>query len=116
MVKLHIRSGKVSLMGYDDFNKPIPFMVERVKIKMAEQDVDYFDYIDERSRPPLLNKSYLMPSNDLAFKTQRSLEKRLEKIIGADLSQQVYIKRQQFEDALKNAGVSLKGFKLMKAS
>ncbi|HDN9020735.1 hypothetical protein [Aeromonas salmonicida] len=52
VIKLHIRSGKVSLMGYDDFSKPIPYLVERVKIKMAEQEVDFFDYINEQTRPP----------------------------------------------------------------
>ncbi len=116
VVKLHIRSGKVSLIGYDDFNKPIPFMIERVKIKMGVQEVDFFDYIDEHSRPPLLNKSYFMSNNDPEFKSQLSLEKRLEKILGTDLSQQIYIKRQQFEDSLKDAGVLLKGFKIIKAS
>ncbi len=51
VIKLHIRSGKVSLMGYDDFSKPIPYLVERVKIKMAEQEVDFFDYINAQTRP-----------------------------------------------------------------
>lgn len=38
-------------MGYDDFSKPIPYLVERVKIKMAEQEVDFFDYINAQTRP-----------------------------------------------------------------
>ncbi|MEH6453079.1 MAG: hypothetical protein V7782_08575 [Psychromonas sp.] len=60
LVKVHITSGKVSLMGYDDFeNKAVPFLVERIKIKMADQDIDFFDYINENKRPPLLNKGLI---------------------------------------------------------
>jgi hypothetical protein len=40
--KIHIGSGKLSLMRFDDFDgKPLPRMRERVKIKLREQDVDY---------------------------------------------------------------------------
>ncbi len=43
LVKIHIGSGKLSLMRYDDFaGKALPCMVERVKIKLREQDIDYF--------------------------------------------------------------------------
>ncbi|WP_280283865.1 DNA phosphorothioation-associated putative methyltransferase [Pseudomonas sp. BN415] len=47
LIKIHIRSGKVSLMGYDNYSNPIPLLKERIKIKMAEQEVDFFDYIEE---------------------------------------------------------------------
>jgi DNA phosphorothioation-associated putative methyltransferase len=57
LIKIHITSGKVSLMGYDDFDKPVPMLRERIKIKMAEQKVDFFDYVDEWERPPLLDKA-----------------------------------------------------------
>jgi DNA phosphorothioation-associated putative methyltransferase len=56
LIKAHIRSGKVSLMGYDDWNKDAPCLTERIKIKMREQDVDFFDYTDKFVPPPLHNK------------------------------------------------------------
>ncbi len=56
LIKAHIRSGKVSLMGYDDWDKETPCMTERIKIKMREQDVDFFDYGQRFVSPPLLNK------------------------------------------------------------
>ncbi len=57
LIKIHITSGKVTLLGYDDFdNKDEPCLVERIKIRMAEQEVDFFDYIDEKNRPTLINK------------------------------------------------------------
>ncbi|WP_429141052.1 hypothetical protein [Aeromonas veronii] len=83
---------------------------------MADQDVDFFDYIDEPNRPPLLNKSYFMETDNTEFKAQRSLEKRLEKIIGIDLSNKIYISRQLYDHKLKEAGVMQNGFKIMKAS
>lgn len=55
LVKIHFTSGKVSLMRYDDWSKGEPLLVERLKIKLREQDIDFFDYA-ERTRPPLINK------------------------------------------------------------
>ncbi|WMS85623.1 DNA phosphorothioation-associated putative methyltransferase [Pleionea litopenaei] len=56
LVKAHMTSGKVSLMRYDDWNKDTPLLVERIKIKMREQDVDFFDYSGKFTPPPLENK------------------------------------------------------------
>lgn len=57
LIKAHILSGKVSLLIYDDFSKDVPLLTERIKIKLREQEVDYFDYIGEFQPVPLLNKS-----------------------------------------------------------
>ena len=57
LIKPHISSGKVSLMVYDDWNKDIPLLTERIKIKMREQDIDFFDYVGEYEPQPLLNKA-----------------------------------------------------------
>ncbi|TMN93896.1 hypothetical protein CWB61_18905, partial [Pseudoalteromonas sp. S407] len=55
--KIHIKSGKVTLLGFEGFDTtPLPQLKERVKIKMAEQDVDFFDYIIEEKRTLLLDK------------------------------------------------------------
>ncbi|MGL4757046.1 MAG: DNA phosphorothioation-associated putative methyltransferase, partial [Aeromonadaceae bacterium] len=112
VVKIHIQSGKVSLMGYNDFEQPIPYLRERVKIKMAEQDVDFFDYVDEQRRPPLLNKSYLLPAEHPDFAKQRSLEQRLGALLGVDLSQDLNLSRIEFEAGLKQAEVRIGGFRL----
>ncbi|RDV23919.1 DNA phosphorothioation-associated putative methyltransferase [Alteromonas aestuariivivens] len=49
LIKIHITSGKLTLLGYEDFeHEDNPRLKERVKIKMAEQDVDFFDYVDEQ--------------------------------------------------------------------
>ena len=55
LVKIHFTSGKVSLMRYDDWSKNVPLLCERLKIKLREQDIDFFDY-SERVRPALASK------------------------------------------------------------
>jgi DNA phosphorothioation-associated putative methyltransferase len=49
LVKAHFTSGKVSLLGYKDWESDTPYLIERIKIKMREQDVDFFDYIGRYS-------------------------------------------------------------------
>ena len=56
LVKAHMTSGKVSLMGYKDWESDTPLLVERIKIKMREQDVDFFDYTGKFTPQPLPNK------------------------------------------------------------
>lgn len=56
LIKIHFTSGKVSLMKYDDFKKKEPLLVQRIKIKLRELDIDFFDYGDKFPPPPLVNK------------------------------------------------------------
>jgi len=57
LIKVHILSGKVSLMVYDDWSKEEPLLTERIKIKLREQEIDFFDYVGEYQPQPLFNKS-----------------------------------------------------------
>jgi len=56
LVKIHMTSGKVTLQRYDDWNKDVPMLIERIKIKMRDQDIDFFDYTGEYEPQPLNNK------------------------------------------------------------
>jgi len=56
LVKVHTTSGKVSLMRYKNWESDTPLLVERIKIKMREQDVDFFDYTGKFTPTPLQNK------------------------------------------------------------
>lgn len=56
LIKIHLTSGKLTLLGYEDFEtSEQPRLKERVKIKMAEQDVDFFDYVKESNHLPSSN-------------------------------------------------------------
>lgn len=58
LIKLHIQSGKVSLMLYDDFEgQALPLLIERVKINLRRQRIDFFEYGEEFPPQPLYLKS-----------------------------------------------------------
>lgn len=57
LIKAHIMSGKVSLLVYDDWAKDVPLLTERIKIKLREQEIDFFDYVGEFKPQPLLDKT-----------------------------------------------------------
>ena len=41
-------------MGYENFDdSPLPLLKERIKVKLGQQAVDFFDYVDEYSPQPL---------------------------------------------------------------
>jgi DNA phosphorothioation-associated putative methyltransferase len=56
LIKAHILSGKVSLMVYDDWEKDTPLLTERIKIRLRDQDIDFFDYVGDYEPQPLINK------------------------------------------------------------
>lgn len=81
LVKIHIRSGKLTLMRFDNFGgSPLPRMVERVKIRLRDQDFDYFEYGEEYAPPFLYNKSRYITPEFQHFEAQRLFEKQLSEI------------------------------------
>lgn len=111
LVKIHITSGKVTLTGYDDFeNKAVPFLVERIKIKMAEQDIDFFDYVNEDRRPPLLNKGAYIDADFVNYKKQVSFDKRLAKLLNINLNEDVLMARRQYDSQLTSTNKTIKGY------
>jgi DNA phosphorothioation-associated putative methyltransferase len=113
LVKIHINSGKLTLTKYDNFENSVPYLVERVKIKMSDQDIDFFYYLDETRRPPLLNKHLLVDSKHELYEKQKSLDKRLSKLLGIVSTGEVNLNRQVFEERLAHAKKQVIGFKLI---
>jgi DNA phosphorothioation-associated putative methyltransferase len=55
LLKLHVHSGKVSIMSYDDFEgKPLPRLIERVKINLRRQQIEFFEYGTNEGNEQLL--------------------------------------------------------------
>ncbi|GEK14719.1 hypothetical protein AFI02nite_27550 [Aliivibrio fischeri] len=100
VVKIHTTSGKLTLTAYDDFEKSVPFLVERIKIKMADQDIDFFDYVDESRRPPLLNRHIYLTTNNEYFLKQKSFDRRLSKLLGYKPDIEVNLTSTIFSNAL----------------
>lgn len=78
VVKLHVASGKVSLMSYDDYEgAAIPMLIERVKVDLRRQQVHYFQYGDEFPPQPLYLKSRYMHPRLEGYAAQRAFDERL---------------------------------------
>lgn len=113
MIKIHITSSKLTLTNYDDFEKSVPFLVERIKIKMADQNIDFFDYVDEKRRPPLLNKHlYLNPEHE-QYKKQLSFDNRLAKLMGYESNREVMTERWSWEEELDSLDKEINGYQII---
>lgn len=79
LIKIHIRSGKLSLMKFDDFDgQPIPLMTERIKIRLRDQDIDFFVYDSPHEPPPLYFKSRYLNEDYPMFEQQSRFDEDLE--------------------------------------
>ena len=54
LIKIHLQSGKVTFLVYDDFDgAEVPMLVERIKVDLERQRVDFFDYVGPFEPQPL---------------------------------------------------------------
>ena len=114
LIKIHIRSGKVSLMIYDDFSdKPLPELKERIKIKLRSQEIDFFDYVGEYQPHPLYFKSQYIPSDFKNYEKQRKFDDKLLKIGLFDFSG-YGPKRYELDTMLEQNSLAIRGFQLVK--
>ncbi len=78
VVKIHAESGKVTLLLYDDFEgKPIPLLLERVKVDLRQQDIQFFEYGSSAVPQPLYLKSRFLLPRDPLFEAQKAFDDRL---------------------------------------
>jgi DNA phosphorothioation-associated putative methyltransferase len=81
LLKIHVTSGKLTLMQFDDFNaSPLPRMVRRIKINIKHQEVDVFEYGGEYPMPLLYWKSRYINEDFSQYADQQSFEQELEGI------------------------------------
>lgn len=114
VIKVHIRSGKVTLLKYDDFNnKALPLLTERIKIRLLDLDIDFFFYGDEYPYPPLYDKSTYLPNTSSKYKKQKAFENRITKQLkGLPLDQ--LPDWDILQKIFKYQGIKLKGNKFYK--
>jgi DNA phosphorothioation-associated putative methyltransferase len=112
VLKVHLQGGKLTLLNYDDFDRPLPDLVERVKVDLRRASIQFFSYEGGPYPPqPLLWKSRLLAPDDPDQARCARLEARLEKL-GFDLRQ--IIDRPTFEQRLGALGYSQRGWVLRK--
>lgn len=113
LIKIHITSGKLTLTHYDNFDNAVPFLEKRAKIKMATQEIDFFDYIDEFRRPPLINKHLLLAPLHEQYEKQKSFDNRLSKLLSIPADSEVLLQRYNFEEKLSLAGKKISNFRII---
>ena len=114
LVKVHIQSGKVSFLGYDDFEgRPVPDLLERIKVRMWEREVDFFDYIGEYVPTPLFMKSLFIDESFDYFDEQAAFDQSLMRSQLFDFTRD-NVSKAQFYGALEQAGYRISGYELVK--
>ncbi len=115
LVKIHITSGKLTLMEFDDFlGTPLPRMTRRVKIKMRQQSFDLFEYGDDYPAPFLYHKSRYINEDFRRYPEQVAFETALDGLRLFDLSG-YGPPAAEFLRKLEGARWSIDGFQLVRS-
>lgn len=80
LVKIHIQSGKLSVLMYDDFyGQPLPRLIERVKINLRRQEIAFFEYGTGNNDEQLLYlKSRFIRPGFVRYEEQLEFDRQLE--------------------------------------
>jgi hypothetical protein len=80
LVKIHIGSGKLTLMEFEDFDlSPLPRLKRRVKVTLRRQDFDMFEYgSSEYIKPLLYRKSRYLHEDSPGYAEQLAFDEALE--------------------------------------
>lgn len=80
LVKIHITSGKLTLLKYDDFDQnAVPVLVKRIKVNIRKLDYDVFDYkLPDYPPTTLLFKSRFMHEDMEGYAEQVAFDEQLE--------------------------------------
>lgn len=115
LVKIHIASGKVSLMRYDDFaSQPLPRLIERVKIKLRDLNIDYFAYGEDYTPPFLFYKSRYINEEFSNYPEQLAFEQSLETLGLSDPTDDYGPPPAIFLERLARARWTVAGFDLVR--
>ncbi len=109
IVKIHIQSGKLSLLTYDSFEgNLVPDLIERVKINLRRQQIDFFEYGTPENAPqPLYLKSRYLRPDAPEYAEQAAFDAQLASL-GLDLSG-FGPSKDEFAAALKRIGYAFDG-------
>lgn len=115
LIKIHIRSGKLTLMKFDDFKgKPLPLIQERIKVKLREQDIDFFIYAQPYLPAPLYYKSRYINEDFPRYEQQLAFDEDLRGLELFD-PQGYGFNESELHAALKARRLAVSGFSLVKS-
>lgn len=80
LVKIHITSGKLTLMEFDDFDEtPLPLLRRRIKVQIRRLDYDVFEYGSTAfPKPVLYRKSRYLNEDYPGYAEQLAFDESLE--------------------------------------
>jgi hypothetical protein len=79
LVKIHIKSGKLSLMEFDDFDgSPLPRMKKRIKVNLRVQTYESFEYGTQYPKPVLYRKSRFLSEDTQQYAEQFAFDDAME--------------------------------------
>jgi DNA phosphorothioation-associated putative methyltransferase len=115
LVKMHLRSGKISFMKYDRFlDVPLPKMLQRLKVNLRAQTEQLFKYGGEYPEPNLYLKSRFMNEELDGYSVQVAFDKQISSL-GLDLSGYGPSVK-EFQEELKRQRLEIQGFNLVKST
>jgi DNA phosphorothioation-associated putative methyltransferase len=81
IIKIHKWSGKVTLLKYDDFEgKPLPELLERVKVNLRKQRIDVFDHQSPTNQQLLYFKEFYVGKNHPSWPKWKKFSNKLRKL------------------------------------
>lgn len=113
VIKIHIDSAKITLLSFDDFEgKPLPRLLERIKIRFRDQDSERFTYGNGYEPPYLYRKSRFITEDFPHHAEQVAFEQALEERRLFEFKDGYGPPPQVFEDRLKATRLEVEGFTL----
>jgi DNA phosphorothioation-associated putative methyltransferase len=80
LVKIHVNSGKLTLLEYDDFQAPLSYLRRRVKVHLRTQQIEVFEYNDRHEPTALLNKSEFLNEEYPEYSKLVAFDKKLARL------------------------------------
>lgn len=81
LIKIHVGSGKLSLMQFDDFaTSPTPSMSKRVKVNVRRANYDVFEYGNQHPKPLLYHKSRYLNEEADGYAEQLAFDEALDAV------------------------------------
>lgn len=116
LVKIHIESGKLTLLKYDDFeSSPLPTLNKRIKVNIRLQDYDVFDYATPQYPKPLLFWKSRYINEDLpGYAEQSQFDEEMNALELLNESETEPAAEQFYQD-LARIRLSIDGFRLLRA-
>ncbi len=110
LIKIHLRSGKLTLLEYENFSEALPSLKRRVKVDMRQQEVRVFTY-DGQEKQYLFMKSLYLPDDWPEYTEQSRFDLQVSKIGKFDFSG-YGPNGNVFDEYLKEQNMFVDGFEL----